>query len=153
MRAGIVRILLFAGIAMACTNLFFSLLDWYIANEDLHFYFYLKLPLYGWWWLSSTDALFGFSVIIDDLAASFATVAFVTFISLMVDRSFTATQYALLASVGTAGRTLLASSSGAMVDGLGGNWGLFFIITAVMVIPSLICLVLIKDKLNIPDKS
>jgi PAT family beta-lactamase induction signal transducer AmpG len=40
-----------------------------------------------------------------------------------------------------------------MVDGLGGNWGLFFIITAVMVIPSLICLVLIKDKLNIPDKS
>jgi PAT family beta-lactamase induction signal transducer AmpG len=71
----------------------------------------------------------------------------------MVDRSFTATQYALLASVGTAGRTLLASSSGAMVDGLGGNWGLFFIITAVMVIPSLICLVLIKDKLNIPDKS
>jgi PAT family beta-lactamase induction signal transducer AmpG len=152
MRAGIVRILLFAGIAMACTNLFFSLLDWYIANEDLHFYFYLKLPLYGWWWLSSTDALFGFSVIIDDLAASFATVAFVTFISLMVDRSFTATQYALLASVGTAGRTLLASSSGAMVDGLGGNWGLFFIITAVMVIPSLICLVLIKDKLKLPDR-
>jgi len=152
MRAGIVRILLFAGIAMAGTNLFFSLLDWYIANEDLHFYFYLKLPLYGWWWLSSTDALFGFSVIIDDLAASFATVAFVTFISLLVDRSFTATQYALLASVGTAGRTLLASSSGAMVDGLGGNWGLFFIITALMVIPSLICLVLIKNKLNLSEK-
>jgi PAT family beta-lactamase induction signal transducer AmpG len=71
----------------------------------------------------------------------------------MVDRSFTATQYALLASVGTAGRTLLASSSGAMVDGLDGNWGLFFIITAVMVIPSLICLVLIKDKLKLPDRS
>jgi PAT family beta-lactamase induction signal transducer AmpG len=60
------------------------------------------------------------AVILDDLAAAFATVAFVAFISLMVDRSFTATQYALLASVGTAGRTLLASSSGAMVDGLGG---------------------------------
>ena len=75
-----------------------------------------------------------------------------TFISLLVDRSFTATQYALLASVGTAGRTLLASSSGAMVDGLGGNWGLFFIITALMVIPSLICLVLIKNKLNFSEK-
>ena len=50
------------------------------------------------------------------------------------------------------GSTLLASSSGAMVDGLGGNWGLFFIITALMVIPSLICLMLIKGKLNIPIK-
>ena len=67
----------------------------------------------------------------------------------LVDRSFTATQYALLASVGTAGRTLLASSSGAMVDGLGGDWGLFFMITALMVIPSLICLLLIKNKINL----
>ncbi len=70
-------------------------------------------------------------------------------LSLLVDRSFTATQYALLASVGTAGRTLLASSSGAMVDGLGGDWGLFFMITAVMVIPSLICLLMIKNKINL----
>ena len=74
--------------------------------------------------------------------------AFVAFISLLVDRSFTATQYALLASVGTAGRTLLASSSGALVDGLGGNWGLFFIITALMVVPSLVCLLLIKNKIK-----
>jgi PAT family beta-lactamase induction signal transducer AmpG len=50
--------------------------------------------------------------------------------------------------VGTAGRTLLASSSGAMVDGLGGDWGLFFIITAIMVIPSLIFLLAIKNKLK-----
>ena len=91
--------------------------------------------------------------ILDDLAAAFATVAFVAFISLLVDRSFTATQYALLASVGTAGRTLLASSSGALVDGLDGNWGLFFIITALMVVPSLICLILIKNKINFKKTS
>ena len=99
--------------------------------------------------MGPSKVLFAFAVIIDDLAAAFATVAFVTFISLLVDRSFTATQYALLASVGTAGRTLLASSSGAMVDGLGGDWGLFFMITAVMVIPSLICLLMIKNKINL----
>ena len=98
--------------------------------------------------MGPSKVLFAFAVIIDDLAAAFATVAFVTFISLLVDRSFTATQYALLASVGTAGRTLLASSSGAMVDGLGGDWGLFFMITAVMVIPSLICLLIIRNKIN-----
>ena len=131
MRSGIIKTLIIAGIAMAVTNILFSVLAW----------------------AGPSKGLFALAVILDDLAAAFATVAFVAFISLMVDRSFTATQYALLASVGTAGRTLLASSSGAMVDGLGGNWGLFFIITAVMVIPSLICLVLIKDKLNIPDKS
>ena len=36
------------------------------------------------------------------LTAAFATVAFVAFISLLVDRTYTATQYALLASIGTA---------------------------------------------------
>ena len=130
MRSGIVKTLIIAGIAMAATNILFSVLAW----------------------AGPSKGLFALAVILDDLAAAFATVAFVAFISLLVDRSFTATQYALLASVGTAGRTLLASSSGAMVDGLGGNWGLFFIITALMVIPSLICLVLIKNKLNLPKK-
>ncbi len=131
MRSGIVKTLIIAGIAMAATNILFSVLAW----------------------AGPSKGLFAIAVILDDLAAAFATVAFVAFISLMVDRNFTATQYALLASVGTAGRTLLASSSGAMVDGLGGDWGLFFIITALMVIPSLICLILIKGKLNIPNKS
>ena len=77
--------------------------------------------------------------------------AFVAFISALVDRTYTATQYALLASVGTAGRTLFASSSGSLVDWLNGDWGIFFIITALMVIPSLICLFLIRKKLNLND--
>ena len=63
------------------------------------------------------------SVILDDIAASFATVAFVAFISILVDRNFQR-QYALLASIGTAGRTI-ASSSGSLVDLLNGDWGLF----------------------------
>ena len=53
-------------------------------------------------------------------------VAFVAFISLLVDRTYTATQYALLASIGTAGRTTLASSSGALVDWLNGDWNFFY---------------------------
>ena len=90
-------------------------------------------------------------MIADDLAAAFATVAFVTFISLLVDRN-TATQYALLASIGTLGRTLLASSSGAMVDWLNGDWGIFFIITAMMVIPSLVLLWVLRGRL-FPQKA
>ena len=96
--------------------------------------------------------LFAIAVIADDITAAFATVAFVAFISLLVDRTYTATQYALLASIGTAGRTTLASSSGALVDWLNGDWGTFFVLTTIMVIPSLICLWLIKNNIKIGAK-
>jgi len=126
-RAGVIKAMFVSGILMASTNLLFSVLAWSGKSE----------------WL------FAVAVIFDDMAAAFATVAFVAFISLLVDRTYTATQYALLASIGTAGRTTLAASSGAMVDWLNGDWGIFFVITAVMVIPSLICLWLIRNKLNL----
>ena len=125
LRTGVVRALLISGVAMAATNILFSVLHWVGQNE----------------------LMFAIAVITDDLAAAFATVAFVTFISLLVDRNYTATQYALLASIGTLGRTLLASSSGAMVDWLNGDWGIFFIITAMMVIPSLVLLWVLRGRL------
>ncbi len=128
-RSGIIKSMFLAGILMASTNLLFTLLAW---SDKSYF-------------------LFALAVILDDIAAAFATVAFVAFISLLVDRNYTATQYALLASIGTAGRTTLASSSGALVDWLNGNWGLFFILTAIMVIPSLILLYRIKNKIKIND--
>ena len=103
-------------------------------------------------WSDKSELLFAIAVIFDDIAAAFATVAFVAFISLLVDRSYTATQYALLASIGTAGRTTLASSSGALVDWLNGDWGIFFILTALMVIPSLIILWTMKNKLQLSEK-
>ncbi len=154
MRVGTIKTMFVAGIMMALTNLLFALL----ASTG------------------KSELLFAFAVIADDITAAFATVAFVAFISLLVDRTYTATQYALLASIGTAGRTLLASTSGALVDGLekGGSislnflpnifrfiditipipsvqnpWAVFFIITTVMVIPSLICLWFIRNKINL----
>ena len=123
-KSGVVRALFISGVAMAITNVMFSFMAWSEKSE----------------------LLFAAAVILDDLAAAFATVAFVTFISLLVDRTYTATQYALLASLGTAGRTLMASSSGSLVDWLQGDWGMFFIITALMVIPSLILLWFIRNK-------
>jgi len=124
-RAGLVRAMFLAGVLMALTNLLFSVLAWSGKSEPM----------------------FAFAVIMDDLTGAFATVTFVAFISMLVDRTYTATQYALLASIGTAGRTLFASSSGALVDWLDGDWGLFFVITAVMVLPSLLCLWLIRRQL------
>jgi|TARA_B100001540_G_C15804905_1_gene641625 PAT family beta-lactamase induction signal transducer AmpG len=129
-RSGVVKAMFVSGVLMASTNLLFSLLAWSGKSE----------------WL------FAVAVIFDDMAAAFATVAFVAFISMLVDRTYTATQYALLASIGTAGRTTLAASSGAMVDWLNGDWGIFFVITAIMVIPSLIFLYIIKNDIKLSEK-
>ena len=129
-RSGVLKAMFLAGILMASTNLLFTLLAWSDKSE----------------------LLFAIAVIFDDIAAAFATVAFVAFISLLVDRAYTATQYALLASIGTAGRTTLASSSGALVDWLNGDWGVFFILTAIMVIPSLIILWFMRNKLKLSEK-
>ena len=126
-RSGVIKAMFLSGILMASTNLLFSLLAW----------------------SGKSELLFAIAVIFDDMAAAFATVAFVAFISMLVDRTYTATQYALLASIGTAGRTTLAASSGALVDWLNGDWGIFFILTAIMVIPSLIFLFLIRKKINL----
>jgi PAT family beta-lactamase induction signal transducer AmpG len=129
MRAGTIKTMFFAGGLMALTNLLFAILAW----------------------TGKSEILFAIAVIADDITAAFATVAFVAFISLLVDRTYTATQYALLASIGTAGRTTLASSSGALVDWLNGDWGTFFVLTTLMVIPSLICLWIIKNKIKIGE--
>ena len=130
MRAGTLKTMFIAGVLMAITNLLFAAL----------------------YWIGKSELFFAFAVIADDLTAAFATVAFVAFISLLVDRTYTATQYALLASIGTAGRTTLASSSGSLVDWLNGNWGIFFILTSLMVIPSLICLWYIRKRIKISEK-
>ena len=124
-RYGIFKGLLIAGIAMAASNLLFALMA-------------VVGPHKGW---------FVVTIVLDGFTSAWSTVAMVAFISLLCNRAFSATQYALMASLSVLSRTLLASGSGMLVDGLGGNWALFFVITALMVIPSLIILTSLKDKI------
>lgn len=126
LRLGIVRGLMLGGTAMAGSNLMFA----WIAGVG-----------------PNTNLLLA-AVIIDGFTAAWSTVAFVAFISLLANRAFTATQYALFASLGNLGRTLLSSYSGYVVNWLDGNWQLFFILTAVMVIPSLIILFALRKSLT-----
>ncbi|WP_375753033.1 MFS transporter [Vibrio sp. HN007] len=114
---GIVRGLMIGGIAMAASNLMFS----WIAN------------------VGPNENLFLATIIVDNFTTAFSTVAFVSFLTVMTGQAFSATQYALLASLGNFGRTTLASFSGELADYLN-DWSLFFIITALMVIPSLLML-------------
>ncbi|MGQ7007260.1 AmpG family muropeptide MFS transporter [Vibrio cholerae] len=114
---GIVRGLMIGGIAMASSNLMFA----WIAK------------------VGPNEHLFLATLFVDNFTSAFSTVAFVSFLTLMTGQAFSATQYALLASLGNLGRTTIASFSGELADFLN-DWSLFFILTAVMVIPSLIML-------------
>ena len=116
-RFGIVRGLMIGGIAMAGSNLMFA----WIAS------------------VGPSEHLFLATIIVDNFTTAFSTVAFVSFLTVLTGQAFSATQYALLASLGNFGRTTLASFSGELVDFLD-DWSLFFIITSLMVIPSLIML-------------
>lgn len=117
-RYGIVRGLFIGGVAMAASNLMFS----WIA------------------WVGPSETLFMATILVDNFTAAFSSVAFVSFISWLSGRAFSASQYALLVSIGSFGRTTVSSLSGQMVDMLNGNWALFFVITALMVIPGLLLL-------------
>lgn len=125
-RFGIVRGLLIGGVAMAATNLMFAWIA--VVGPDTR--------------------LFAAAVVVDNFTAALSTVTFVAFVSYLTSRAYTATQYALMASLGNLGRTTLAAGSGAMIDGLGGNWALFFVITTLMVLPSLTILVLMGKSLT-----
>lgn len=116
-RFGIVRGLMIGGIAMSASNLMFA----WIAKAG------------------PSETLFLATIIVDNFTTAFSTVAFVSFLTVLTGQAFSATQYALLASLGNFGRTTLASFSGELADYLN-DWSLFFILTAVMVVPSLIML-------------
>jgi PAT family beta-lactamase induction signal transducer AmpG len=116
-RFGIVKGLMIGGTAMAASNLMFAWIAQVGPDEHI---------------LLAT-------LVVDNFTTAFSTVAFVSFLTLLTGQAFSATQYALLASLGNFGRTTLASFSGELADYLN-DWSLFFILTAIMVIPSLLML-------------
>lgn len=133
-RFGLIRGLLIGGIAMAASNLMYT----WIA------------------WAGPVEWLYAATVIVDGFTGAFSTVAFVAFVSYLTSHTYTATQYALLASLGNFGRTTMSGASGFLVDWLdtvvpGGDanaWASFFIITALMVIPSLLLLIYVRKHLR-----
>lgn len=123
-RYGIIRGLFVGGVAMAGSNLMFAWIA--IAGPK--------------------ESLFLATILVDNFTTAFATVAMVSFLSWLTGRAFSAAQYAMLSSLSNLGRTTLSSFSGQMVDSLGGNWALFFVITALMVVPGLVLLLIIGRK-------
>ncbi|MDP5254892.1 MULTISPECIES: MFS transporter [unclassified Vibrio] len=120
-RFGVVKGLMIGGGAMAASNLMFAVIAQ--VGPDPH-------------WLLAT-------ILIDNFTTAFSTIAFVSFLTVLTGQAFSATQYALLASLGNLSRTTLASFSGQLVDYLD-SWSVFFTLTAVMIVPSLLMLYFLR---------
>ncbi|MCY3626559.1 MAG: AmpG family muropeptide MFS transporter [Gammaproteobacteria bacterium] len=122
-RFKILPTLVISGLGMSATNIMFA---WIAINATKH-----GMP---------SEVLYLWTTILDGISGAIAGVAFVSFITHYTSRVHSATQYAALASLGTLGRTTLASFSGFLVEGLGDNWALFFILTSVVILPVLLLL-------------
>jgi PAT family beta-lactamase induction signal transducer AmpG len=118
-RFGIMRALLFGAVLMMLTNLLFAGLAATGKNYPM----------------------LATAVFFDNLTAGMGTSAFVAYLSSLCNIAYTATQYALLASLGNLARIQLSLGAGWVVDSLGGNWAVFFILTAAAALPGLILLV------------
>jgi PAT family beta-lactamase induction signal transducer AmpG len=113
-RLGVMRSLFWGAVLSALTNLGFV----WLAQAGHH-----VLGLYA-------------VVAADNLAAGFASAAFVAFLSSLTHVSFTAVQYAIFSSLMTLLPKTLGGYSGAMVDALGYPW--FFVLTTLMGLPVLV---------------
>ena len=113
-RYGIMRSLILCGILQSAGNLFYVL-----QAIQGHKIIYLAL-----------------CVTAENLTGAMAGAALVAYLSSLCSPAFTATQYALLSSLASVGRTLFASSGGVLADALG--WVPFFLLTTVVTVPALL---------------
>ena len=121
---GIIKSLWIAGIAQMLSNLTFS----YLAKIGY-----------------DTHALY-FVVFAENFSGGIGDSVFVAYLSGLCNVAFSATQYALLVSLATLARSVLASSAGVFAQSFG--WYEFFIFSTFLAVPGLIFLSLIKEKKN-----
>jgi len=115
-RIGLYRALMLCGFGHMLTNLL--LVVQARLGADLHFLI--------------------FSISLENFSGGMSTAAFVAYLSALCKLNYTATQYALLSSLAAAGRTWLATPSGALSEAVG--WEVFFAIASLMAIPALVLL-------------
>ncbi len=123
-RYGILRSLMLCGILQLAGNLFYIL-----QTVEGHRVGYLAL-----------------CVTAEQFTSSMAGAALVAYLSSLCSPAFTATQYALLSSLASLGRTVVASSSGILAERFG--WTSFFALTSVVTVPALLLLLWITRREN-----
>lgn len=84
------------------------------------------------------------TVLGENISGGIGSASFVAYLSILCNRNFTATQYALLSSVMGIARTFIASPSGFVVELVG--WSNFFLISTLFALPGLVILFWMEKK-------
>ncbi len=121
---GVYPTLFFTGILMMITNLGFA---WLSVGEAVD------------WRLATTIGL-------ENFASGLGNTVTIAYFASLCNVNFTATQYALISSLGNQARTILGAPSGYLAEAVG--WVEFFIIATLLALPGLILLYFLwkKDK-------
>ncbi|MES2662431.1 MAG: MFS transporter [Pseudomonadota bacterium] len=121
-RVGILKSLLFSAILVIVTNLLFCELALSVDRSASE-----ASP--GWLRLAIVMTS-------DNFAAGMANVGFVAFLSALVHKEYTATQYALFSSIMTLLGKFLSGFSGWMIENT--NYAIFFLVVGIMGLPSVV---------------
>ncbi len=116
-RVGILKSLLIAGILQALSNLVFVAQA--VVGDSL--------------------PMLAVTISVENLTGGLGTAAFVAYLSSLCNVAFTATQYALLSSFSSFGRTIFSAIGGWLADRM--SWALFFLVTTVAAVPGLVLLI------------
>lgn len=95
--------------------------------------------------------LFISTVVIENFTGGMGTTAFLALLMGLCNRSFAATQYALLSSLASLGRVIISPTSGFVVENIG--WTAFYFITFLVAIPGLFFIIPLKSYINSLSKN
>jgi MFS transporter, PAT family, beta-lactamase induction signal transducer AmpG len=123
-RLGLFRSLMFFGVLQMVSNLAFMVLAWIGKN-------YPAMIV---------------AVSFENLAGGMGSAAFVAFLMALCNKSYSATQYALLSSVAALGAVVISPTSGYVVKAVG--WPVFFFITTIVALPGLALLWWLRDDIK-----
>ena len=87
---------------------------------------------------------------VENFTDGLADAAFLTYLSSLTARSFTATQYALLSSLASVPLRTLGGGSGVLAAALG--WGPFFVMTTAAALPALCLMLWLLRKMPAPER-
>jgi len=103
----------------------------------------------GYWILAVTDKhlySMGTAIFFENLCGGMGTAAFVALLMTLCNRSFSATQFALLSALSAVGRVYVGPIAGWFVEAHG--WSLFYLFSIVAAIPGLLLLAVCRQTLE-----
>lgn len=136
---------LFGGVLMQRMSLFRALMLFGILQA---------ISNIGYWLLAVTDKniiTMGSTIFLENLCGGMGTAAFVALLMTLCNKSFSATQFALLSALSAVGRVYVGPIAGWFVEAH--NWQLFYLFSIVVALPGLLLLAICRQTLNYTQRT